>query len=145
MTEKSFYQTEKALWEAKCYYSPLTGEATPMTIAQKVVYMYMLDRVVFFVEKLKSPHFESQETIASKLNLEKKAVGKILRGFIETGVLKGEKKKPDGGGQIQWFYNWVCKDLLFDSTKKSSTVGIEMKNLKQSNLEYDDDLPEWAK
>lgn len=98
-----------------------------------------------FVEKIKSPHFESQETIASKLNLEKKAVGKILRGFIETGVLRGEKKKPDEGGQIQWFYNWVCKDLLFDSTKKSSTVVKEMKNLKQSNIEYDDDLPEWAK
>ena len=113
MTDKPFYQTEKSLWKAKGYYAPKTGWLVNMTNAEKMVYMYMLDRVVFFVEELKTLHFESQETIATSLNLEKKAVGKILRTFLENGVLEGVKKKPEHGGQIQWFYSGVCKNMRY--------------------------------
>ena len=120
MTDKPFYQTEKSLWKAKGYYSPKTGLPIDLTNAEKIVYMYMLDRVVFFVEELKTLHFESQETIGECLNLEKKAVGKILRAFLNEGVLEGVKRKPDKGGQLQWFYSGVCKDLKFyDSEKKA--------------------------
>ena len=113
MTDKPFYQTEKGLWKAKGYYSPKTGELMNLTNAEKMVYMYMLDRVVFFVEELKTLHFESQDTIATSLNLEKKAVGKILRTFLEQGVLDGVKRKPENGGQIQWFYSGVCKNMKY--------------------------------
>lgn len=113
MTDKPFYQTEKSLWKAKGYYSPETGELVCMTNSDKIVYMYMLDRVTFFVEELKTLHFESQETISESLNLERKVVGKALRGFLEHGVLKGEKRKPDKGGQLQWFYSAVCKDMKY--------------------------------
>lgn len=113
MTDKPFYQTEKSLWKAKGYYSPKTGELVYMTNADKIVYMHMLDRVVFFVEELKTLHFESQETISENLNLERKVVGKALRGFLDHGVLEGEKRKPEKGGQLQWFYSSVCKDMKY--------------------------------
>ena len=119
MTDKPFYQTEKGLWKAKGYYSPKTGELVNMTNSDKIVYMYMLDRVVFFVENMKTLHFESQETISESLNLERKVVGKALRGFLENGVLEGVKKKPDKGGQLQWFYSGVCKNMrYFDGEDK---------------------------
>lgn len=127
MTDKPFYQTEKGLWKAKGYYSPKTGELVNMANSDKIVYMYMLDRVVFFVENMKTLHFESQETISESLNLERKVVGKALRGFLENGVLEGIKKKPDKGGQLQWFYSGVCKDMkYFDGD------GKQLKEKKQT-------------
>lgn len=147
MTDKPFYQTEKSLWKAKGYYSPKTGALVHMTNADKIVYMYMLDRVVFFVEELKTLHFESQETISESLNLERKVVGKALREFLEQGVLQGVKKKPENGGQLQWFYSGVCKDMKY-FVKDGKTVGEKkiVKSAKQQKpyippLGEDSDCP----
>lgn len=138
MTEKPFYQTEKSLWKAKGYYSPKTGELIHLTNAEKIVYMYMLDRVTFFVEELNTLHFESQDTIAESLNLEKKAVGKVLRKFLEHGVLKGEKRKPDKGGQLQWFYSGVCKDMKYFVKEQDKKEISFVANRQRKTLEDED-------
>ena len=86
MTDKPFYQTEKGLWKAKGYYSPKTGELMNLTNAEKMVYMYMLDRVAFFVDELKTLHFESQDTIATALGIGMVFGAKTVVTFLSAGV-----------------------------------------------------------
>lgn len=113
MTGKPFYQTEKGLWKAKGYYSPNTGEAITLTLAEKAVYMYIEDRVGFFVHAMKGEYFETHETIAEAVGIERKACGNIIRKFIENGVVCAVKRKPKTAGQLQWFYTNVDKSLKF--------------------------------
>lgn len=110
-TDKLFYQVQKDLWRAEGYFSPNTGEPVRLTLAEKAVYMHMEDRIAYFVEKMEGEYFETHETIAESVNIERKACGKIVRKFIEEGVIKAVKKKPRMGGQLQWFYASIDKDL----------------------------------
>lgn len=113
MTVKLFYQTQKDLWRAKGYFSPKTGVAVQLTLAEKAVYMYMEDRISFFVQKRDGEYFETHETIAEAVGIERKACGKIVRKFVEEGVISAVKRKPKMGGQLQWFYSAIVTDLKF--------------------------------
>lgn len=118
-TENTFYKAPKNLWRAHGYYSLTTGEEVPLKESEKIVYTYMLDRLVFFVEKKGGQHFESQDTIAEGCGLEYRVVGRILRGFMDNGILHGEKTRPNGKGQWRWLYKKIEKNLKYWSRKKS--------------------------
>ena len=111
MKEENFYKAPKSLWRAKGYFSPKTGEAVQLKESEKLVYVYMLDRLVFFVDKQKGQHFESQATIADACGLEYKVVGKILRSFMDHSVIEGKKLRPNGVGQWRWHYTSILNDL----------------------------------
>lgn len=113
MKEENFYKAPKSLWKAKGYFSPKTGEAIQLKESDKLVYVYMLDRLVFFVNKQKGQHFESQATIADACGLEYKVVGKILRSLMEHSVIEGKKLRPNGVGQWRWHYTSILKDLTY--------------------------------
>lgn len=119
-TENTFYKAPKNLWRANGYVSPKTGEIVLLKESEKIVYTYMLDRLVFFVEKQSGSHYESQETIAEGCGLEYRVVGRILRGFMEHGVLSAKKVRPNNVGQWRWVYTGIVKDLSYWNKKMES-------------------------
>ena len=111
-TERVFYKTDKALWKAKGFFSPRTGEAIPISTLDKAVYMYIENRITFFVDVKKGEYFETHDTIAESLGLEKKAVGKSTKKWRDAGVLKGISKRSSCGN-LQWTYSGVERNLNF--------------------------------
>lgn len=112
-TENTFYKAPKNLWRASGYISPKTSEIVLLKESEKIVYTYMIDRLVFFVEKQQGEHFESQETIADSCGLEYRVVGRILRGFMDNEVLQAKKIRPNDRGQWRWVYTHIEKSLTF--------------------------------
>lgn len=112
-TENTFYKAPKNLWRANGYISPKTSEIVLLKESEKIVYTYMIDRLVFFVEKQQGEHFESQETIADSCGLEYRVVGRILRGFMDNEVLQAKKIRPNDRGQWRWVYTHIEKSLTF--------------------------------
>lgn len=107
-----FYKVPKNLVRAKGYISPLTGVAVKLTSTEKLVYIYILDRINFFVRRKNGEYFESQHTIAEGCGLEYKAVGRAIRGFIENGVLHAKKGKEAGAPRHRYYYTGVEKSLI---------------------------------
>ena len=107
-----FYKTPKDLEKAVGYVSCCDGEYKLLRSTDKRVVVYLLDRLNFFVERLKGEHFESQDTIATALGMNYQAVGKALRDLVEHGFVVGEKKKPTKGGKERWFYYSINTDIV---------------------------------
>lgn len=134
--EENFYKAPKSLWKAKGYFSPKTGKPIPLKDSEKFVYIYMLDRLVFFVETLGKKHFESQSTIAEECGLEYKIVGKILRGFVENEVIFAEKGKPEKGGRERWFYKSINPNLDYWTGTKDDPVAVEKQLVQAAKKQY---------
>ena len=107
---ESFYKLPQSLCECDGYVSKTTGEYIELTWAYKIVYTYMLSRNEFFTGKLKGKHYEAQQTIADKCNMDYRTVGNILRSFMDNGVIRGNKVKPPVG-QWRWNYHYVDENL----------------------------------
>lgn len=122
-TERVFYKTDKALWKAKGFFSPSTGEAVSISTLDKAVYMYIENRITFFVDVKKGEYFETHDTIAESLGLEKKAVGKSTKKWRDAGVLKG-KSKRSSCGNLQWTYSGVERNLNFWNGAEDKPVPI---------------------
>lgn len=112
MNTEEFYKLPKDLAKADGYVNKETGEIVKLSSSAKIIYAYMLNKTDFFTEKLKGQHFETQTTIAKACGLEAKAVGTILRSFLENGAITGKKLRPEGGGQWRWYYYKVMTDLV---------------------------------
>lgn len=112
MTDVNFYQTQKVLWKSNGFFSPTTGEAIKLTSSEKAVYMYLSDRITFFVEKQGSEFFEEQGTVAEELGLEKKTVWRCMKKFKEHAVVVGQSRRSSKGNML-WFYTEIKKDLKF--------------------------------
>lgn len=112
MNTEEFYKLPKDLAKADGYISKKTGEPLKLTTSGKIIYAYMLTKNEFFTEKLNGKHFESQTTIAEACGLEYKVTGKILREFVDHGVIQGSKAAPEKGGKPRWHYEKVFKDVM---------------------------------
>lgn len=112
MQTEQFYMMPKSLCMADGFVSKKTGDHIPLTSSMKLVYMYMVSRNDFFVNKKAGSHYESQATVADACGLEYKAAGKILRTLLDNGILEGDKLRPNGEGQWRWFYHKVHKDIV---------------------------------
>ena len=64
------------------YVSPKTGELIELTANDKNVYVVMKKRNTFF-----DKHFDKQEDIAKLCGVSVKQVGRITRGFIDSGLM----------------------------------------------------------
>lgn len=142
MTEYTFFQTEKVLWKSKGFFSPKTGEAVSLTSSEKAIYMYLEDRITFFVKNKGSEFFEEQGTIAEELGLEKKTVGRCVKKFEEHGVLYGSARRT-GRGNLLWFYTGINKDLKFWSGSEKEPkplTGVQTKQQSKKSFvnNYDD-------
>lgn len=115
----TFYKLSKPLAESAGFISKQTGENIELSWSAKAIYTYMLSRNEFFTEKLKGEHFESQATISERCNLDYKTAGKILKMFIEHGVIDAKLVKPKVGQKRYHYYSvdesldlwvWIFKE-----------------------------------
>lgn len=128
MQLEPFRKFPDALLECNGFISKKDGSAVALTATGKLVYAYMLSKGEFFVGKLESQHFETQSTIADKIGAEYKSVGKILRTFMDHGVIEGKKLRPGGVGQWRWNYHKVYTDIiLWKGTIENFTILEETK------------------
>lgn len=120
---ESFYKLPQSLSECAGFISKTTGEHVELTWSAKAVYTYMLSRNEFFTEKMRGTHYEAQETIAAKCNMDYRTVGNFLRMFMKHGVIKGKKVRPPNG-QWRWNYHDVDEHLdLFKWKYKTDEKG----------------------
>lgn len=106
-----YYVYPDELMSASGYVSP-SGEKETLTPLAKNVYVYTLN----FRNKSisdKGYHSETQDVIAKSVASDYKVVGKILRSFVSSGILKAKKVRPEGKGPWRWFYFDVCENLEF--------------------------------
>lgn len=128
---ESFYKLPQSLAECSGFISKTTGDPVDLTWSAKAVYTYMLSRNEFFTEKLKGTHYEAQETIADKCNMDYRTVGNFLRMFMKHGVIKGNKVKPSVG---QWRWNYHDVDEYLDLYNWKYKVDEEGKQVKDGYL-----------
>lgn len=141
MNEELFYKLPKSLVRAAGYYSPKDGSAVAFTSTAKIVYVYMLDRLHFFVDKQKGKHFESQQTIAEACGMEYKAVGKVLRDFIANGVLVAKKGKEVGQGNVHNRYYYTAIEHNLELWKGSIKKPEKLTKVKTQEKKVLDDAP----
>lgn len=111
MDTEVYYKFPKDLMRSCGYISKVSGKVATLTPLGKIVYVYMMARNEFFVNKLSGEHYETQGTIADACGSDYQAVGRILRSFIDNGVLAAVKLRPDGVGQWRWIYRDIKTDL----------------------------------
>lgn len=109
---QDYYKYPQELMSASGFVSKTTGEAIHLTPLAKSVYVYMRHRNNFFVGSLEGQHYETQQTIAEACDSDYKVIGKILRTFIDNGILSATKLRPNGTGQWRWFYHGIADELV---------------------------------
>lgn len=100
----AFIQVDKKWFGAKGYISPATGEVKPLSPDKKNMYLVLRDRNRFF-RKEGMLHFESQETIASLCNVNRRTVERYFRELMEEGILIAKKHGR------KWYYSEV-KEMI---------------------------------
>ena len=139
MNEDVFYKFPTALMRAQGFVNKETGELVKLTPLAKQVYVYMLSRNRFFTSDLKSEHYETQQTIADACGCEYKVAGKILRSFVDNGIVRADKLRPNGVGQWRWFYREVTEMNLWFSEKPVDNKNEKVQNT-QTVCEYTDEF-----
>lgn len=139
MNEDVFYKFPTALMMAQGFVNKETGELVKLTPLAKQVYVYMLSRNRFFTSELKSEHYETQQTIADACGCEYKVAGKILRSFVDNGIVRADKLRPNGVGQWRWFYREVTEMNLWFSEKPVDNKNEKVQNT-QTDCEYTDEF-----
>lgn len=110
MSKDRFYKYPIELMKASGFIAD-DGKIVPMTALAKNVYVYMLCRNHFFVDKLGNQHYETQGTIAEACDSEYKAVGEVIRKLHNHGIIEGVKTKDKGGKYGRWVYTKVKTKL----------------------------------
>jgi len=101
----------------------LVVELTP---AAKLIYVYMLDKNKFFLNNLKSEHYETQATIARFCSLEVKTATRLLGLFVHHGALRAELlRKKNVSPHLQWYYREVVTDIELTNKVGGKHVSVE--------------------
>lgn len=75
-----------------------------LSLSDKFVYTYMLYRYSFFVLSQKKSYYESQETIASALNLSKRTVATAIKNLTKVGLVRITEKTFTGSVCTNKYY-----------------------------------------
>jgi hypothetical protein len=84
-----------------------TGELVPMTLAEKLVYVYFLDKLVY--NKRGESLRETMDAISEDLGVEKKTIGRAVSKMMLHGVIKGVKETSRGF--TGWSYDFVDSNV----------------------------------
>lgn len=118
----TFCKVPTMLMEAVGYIDK-DGEYVKFADTDRWVIAYMLQKIEFYKEKLKSECFESQRTIASGIGREYQSVGDSVRRLRDRGVLNGEVKvRPGSGGKGSWYYYGIFPTTLWRGTKEKPEI-----------------------
>lgn len=121
--EELFYKYPEKLMRATGYVSPKTGELIELTANEKNIYVVMKKRNSFF-EK----HFDKQEYIAELTGVSLKQTGRILRRFIEEGVIIAHK------GSSNQHKNWRYDDVKALNLYQTKVTGFGEVGVKETTV-----------
>lgn len=133
MKEEGFIKIGKGLIRSLGFVSD-SGECIPMTHTDKIIYIYIKDRVDFFVKKNGQEYFESHDTIAKHTNVSRATVSRLILKLIEHGVVQAVLQK--GGRFINYKYLSVQPLNLYFKEKGSENVG-SVKGVQNNAIEND--------
>ena len=124
--KESFIQVERKLLRAAGFISE-DGELVPITPTDKWLYVYIRDRVNFFVNERKGNYFETHETISEATATARKTVVRFVDKFITAGVIVAKKEKK--GRYYGYSYKVVHPlNLYFNQTvieKGNKTIPLQ--------------------
>lgn len=133
MEQERFVKLPYALMKAKGFVNK-DGEVIPLTHAEKIIYLYLKDRVQYFVHERKEEYFESQETIADNINVNRATVGRTVTKFRDNGILFAVSKK--GVSKYNNLSYTSIKDLiLFPLDKNKGSYKAPISCAEEFNIE----------
>ena len=119
------------------YISPKTGELIELTANDKNVYVVMKKRNTFF-----DKHFDKQEDIAKLCGVSVKQVGRIIRGFIESGLMVANKGQA--GQHKNWRYEKVLDIILYVDNDKDEMLPEIPEGFWRSDVKQNKVVKEWS-
>ena len=119
------------------YVSPKTGELIELTANDKNVYVVMKKRNTFF-----DKHFDKQEDIAKLCGVSVKQVGRIIRGFIDSGLMVANKGQA--GQHKNWRYEKVLDILLYVDNGKTEMLQEIPEDFWRSDVKQNKVVKEWS-
>lgn len=112
-----------------------TGEIVEITLQQKVIYCWMKQRCEFFTRENKE-YFDTLESVAAGLSIDRKTVMRAIDFFTKHGVLIAEKRKAIGTRQ-KWFFkrfnNLVLVQKENIASKASNSPQVERSEESNTN------------
>lgn len=112
-----------------------TGEIVEITLQQKVIYCWMKQRCEFFTRENKE-YFDTLESVAAGLSIDRKTVMRAIDFFTKHGVLIAEKRKAIGTRQ-KWFFkrfnNLVLMQKENIASKASNSPQVERSEESNTN------------
>lgn len=133
--EKEFYKLPKGLLKANGFTSLKDGSYVVLPLSAIRVYVYMLSRNTYFVKEKKGEHYETQDTIAQSVGLERKAVGRVLKLFIQHGIISGHKTKADGSNHLVWRYTSVKEGFPLWVDRDGKRLSIDFYSGKEKDMQ----------
>lgn len=137
MKEIIFYKYPDALMRATGYISPSTGELVELTANDKNVYVVMKKRNTFFAK-----HFDKQEDIAKMCGISLKQVGRIIRSFIDSGLMIASKGQS--GQHKNWRYEKVLDIILYVNNDSLEMLPEIPAEFWKSDVKQSKGVKEWS-
>lgn len=119
------------------YVSPKTGELIELTANDKNVYVVMKKRNTFF-----DKHFDKQEDIAKLCGISLKQVGRIIRSFIDNGLMIANKGQS--GQHKNWRYEKVLDIALYVSNDANEMLPKIPEDFWKSDVKQNKVVKEWS-
>lgn len=119
------------------YVSSKTGELIELTANDKNVYVVMKKRNTFF-----DKHFDKQEDIAKLCGVSVKQVGRIIRGFIDSGLMVANKGQA--GQHKNWRYEKVLDIVLYVDNDKIEMLPEIPEDFWRSDVKQNKVVKEWS-
>jgi hypothetical protein len=132
-----FYKYPEVLMRATGYVSPKTGELIELTANDKNVYVVMKKRNTFF-----DKHFDKQEDIAKLCGVSVKQVGRIIRGFIDSGLMVANKGQA--GQHKNWRYEKVLDIVLYVDNDNTEMLPEIPEDFWRSDVKQNKVVKEWS-
>lgn len=145
--QDQFLMIPYKLLRAVGYVKP-DGECVKMTLTEKIIYAHIKNRFEFF-KSLGKEYYDTQQAIADVCNMDIKSVGKIVRKFMDEGLVTAYKKRFNGFPKN--VYTHVPTLVLYykdRSTEANDEPEINKEDFEgehwQDDFDYGD-VPDWAK
>lgn len=158
--QDQFLMIPYKLLRAVGYVKP-DGECVKMTLTEKIIYAHIKNRFEFF-KSLGKEYYDTQQAIADVCSMDVKSVGKIIRTFMEKGLVEAYKKRFNGFPKnvytkvphLVLYYKdkgVVTQEYVdnYEYPEMPSDFVVDMfETVEINNFERDfdyDSIPDWAK
>lgn len=136
MEQILFYKYPEILMRATGYISPKTGGLVELTANDKNVYIIMKKRNTFF-----DKHFDKQEDIAKLSGISVKQVGRIIRGFIDSGLINANKGTTEKYKNYR--YEKVNDIVLYSGKNAEGMLPTIPEDFWKSEIKQTKTVSEW--